>query len=94
MEDTQFTDNASQHQFELRSGSQLAAIAQYRLQDGTVTFTHTEVLPGNEGKGLGSQIAKQALQEVQRRNMKVVAQCEFIAGYIGKHPEFAPLLAG
>ncbi|MBC5764963.1 GNAT family N-acetyltransferase [Ramlibacter albus] len=86
------TDNPQRQQFELRLDGQVAAIAQYRLQGDTIYFTHTEVQPGHEGQGLGSKIAKGALDNVKGRNLQVVAQCEFIAGYIAKHPEYGALL--
>ena len=89
----EFADNLQLHRFEMRDGAALAAEAQYKLQGDTIVFTHTEVKPGNEGKGLGSKIAKFALDTARDRKLKVVAQCEFIAGYIAKHPEYAPLLA-
>lgn len=85
-------DNPQQHRFEVRLGEQLAAQAQYRLQGGTIVFTHTEVDPQFEGKGLGSKLAQYALDDVRGRQLKVVAQCEFIAKYIERHPEYASLL--
>lgn len=86
------TDNPQQHRFEVRLGEQLAAQAQYRLQGDTIVFTHTEVDPQFEGKGLGSKLAQHALNDVRSRQLKVVAECEFIARYIERHPEYASLL--
>lgn len=85
-------DNPQQSRFEARLGEQLAAQAQYRLQGDTIVFTHTEVDPRFEGQGLGSKLARYALDDVRGRRLKVVAQCEFIARYIERHPEYAPLL--
>jgi len=92
MQHEEFSDNTQQQRFELRSGGNVAAIAQYELDGGTLALTHTEVLPGNEGKGLGSKIAKQALDNARGRGLRVDARCEFIASYVGKHPEYAALL--
>jgi uncharacterized protein len=69
------------------------AVAYYKRADGVVTFTHTEVPKALEGRGIGSRLAKGALDLVRGEGHKVVAQCPFIAGYIQKHPEFADLLA-
>ena len=93
MDDITFADNTGAHHFELRKAGAVAAYAEYELEKGAVRITHTEVLPGNEGQGLGSKLAKFALGEVRNRGVKVIAQCEFIAGYIAKHPEYADLLA-
>ena len=92
MSDTTIADNPTAHRFELKSDGAIAAQAEYRLQDGVMTFTHTEVLPGHEGKGFGSKLARFALDDVRRRGLRVVPVCEFIRGYIGKHPEYLDLL--
>src|SRR5438552_3554369 len=86
------TDNPQQHRFEIRSGENVAAVAEYRMQGDTIVFTHTEVKPGHEGQGLGSKVANYALENVRGRNLKVIVECEFMRGYIDKHPTFAALL--
>lgn len=93
MADFSFNDNAGANRFELLLEGRLAARAEYRLEGGTLTFTHTEVSPGHEGHGLGSKIAKQSLDEARRRGLKVVPRCEFIASYIARHPEYQDLVA-
>ena len=85
----QIADNPREHRYEMRIDGQVAAIAAYRLAGDTLTFTHTEVQPGHEGQGLGSKIAKYALDDVKRRGIQGVAQCKFIADYVKKHPEYA-----
>ncbi len=45
-----------------------------------------------EGKGVGSKLVKGALDQVRANGLNVVAQCPFVKGYIGKHPEYADLL--
>lgn len=92
MDDFAFTDNPAAHRFELRQGGTLAAHADYKLQGDTLTFTHTEVLKAFEGHGIGSRIAKAALDHVRAHGLHAVPVCEFIAGYIGKHPEYQDLL--
>lgn len=88
-----FADNAGQHRYELRHGAQQAAVANYTLEGGALRFTHTEVQPQFEGQGLGSRLAKAALDDVRRRGLKAIPQCAFIAGYIRKHPEYLDLVA-
>ena len=84
-------DNPALHRFELDAGSH-TAVAYYRLDGGVITFTHTEVPPALSGQGLGSRLARGALDTVRARGLKVVAQCPFIAGYIAKHPDYGDLL--
>ena len=88
-----FNDNAAEQRFELRRGGTLAGFAQYRAEGGALRLTHTEVLPQFEGQGVGSQLARAALDEVRRRGLKAVPQCPFIAGYIRKNPQYQDLVA-
>lgn len=86
MDSFTFSDNRAASRFELLQDGALAAHADYELKDGAVVLTHTEVLPGNEGKGIGSKLAKLVLDDLRQRGAKVVPQCEFMAKYIARHP--------
>lgn len=86
--------NEAERRYELRIGGDVAALAEYRIEDGAVCFTHTEVRPQHEGQGLGSKLAAYALDDVKSRGMKAVPQCRFIAGYIARHEkEYGELVA-
>jgi predicted GNAT family acetyltransferase len=84
-------DNAALSRFELDADGH-TAVAYYRLADGVMTFTHTEVAPGVAGRGIGSRLVHGALEQARTRGLKVVPRCGFVGGYIAKHPEFADLL--
>jgi predicted GNAT family acetyltransferase len=92
-QDTSFADNTAKHRYELHKGSALAGFAEYNLVKGAVLFTHTEVQPAFEGQGIGSTLAKQALDDVRSRGLHAIPQCQFIAGYIRKHPEYLDLVS-
>lgn len=85
------TQNAALSRFELAAEGHVAA-AYYELKPGVITFTHTEVPPALGGRGIGSQLARGALDMVRAQGLKVVAQCPFVAAYIGKHPAYGDLL--
>lgn len=85
-------DNAAEHRFELKAGDHLA-MSHYTLAPGIITFTHTEVPPELSGQGVGSRLARGALEQVRARGLKVVPRCPFIAAFIAKNAEFADLVA-
>ncbi|OWW21490.1 GNAT family N-acetyltransferase [Noviherbaspirillum denitrificans] len=85
-------NNSDQHRYELIDNDEVVGIAEYRLDGDDIVFTHTEVGKGHDGKGYGSRLAKLALDDAVAAGHKIVARCEFIAGYIGRHPEFAEAL--
>ena len=58
------TRNEGESQWEARIGGELAGFAAYQLTDELVVFTHTEVDPAFEGKGVGGALARHALDEV------------------------------
>ncbi|WSG09497.1 N-acetyltransferase [Micromonospora sp. NBC_01739] len=57
-----------------------------------VAFVHTEVSPEYEGRGVGAALARAALDEARTANLRVLATCPFIAGWIARHPEYQDLL--
>lgn len=86
------TDNRSESRFEMKAEGQ-TAIAAYRLGEGRIDFTHTEVPPALEGRGIGSALIKGALDQVRGWGLKVVPTCPFVKAYIDRHDEYRDLLA-
>ncbi len=85
-------DNPAKHRFELIVEG-ITAYAEYERTPGTVRFTHTIVPEALGGKGVGSKLAKGALDAVRAEGAKVIPQCPFIAAYIKKHSEYQDLVA-
>ena len=87
-------NNVDGHRYEIHVDGVLAGFAEYNLLEGAVLFTHTEILPAFEGQGLGSKLARYALDDVRARGLgPVIARCWFVAGWIERHPEYADLLS-
>ena len=85
-------DNSERHRFEIDLGGGSFAIAEYNLLDGKIMFTHTEVPPEHEGKGIGSRLIKASLASARERGLKVIPICPFYAEYMRKHEEVQDLL--
>ena len=85
-------DNPDRHRFEADLGDGSMAIAEYTLPAGKIRFTHTEVPPEHEGKGVGSALIRHALGEARKRGLKVIPICPFFAAYMQKHAEVQDLL--
>ncbi len=92
MSDVVVTDNPDEHRYEARIGDGLAGIAAYRLSEGAITFTHTEVMPEFEGQGIGGALARHALDDARRRGLGVVPRCPFIRAWIERHPDYQDLV--
>lgn len=85
-------NNPDKQRYELVDAGQVVAFAEYRQEGDALALVHTEVSPEHGGKGYGSTLAKQALGDIRAQHKKVIPLCEFIAGYIGKHPEYSDLV--
>jgi predicted GNAT family acetyltransferase len=85
-------DNSERQRFEMAVDGSVAFVT-YRLNDDTLTLLHTEVPQALGGRGLGSALAQSVLDEARRRGLHVVPRCEFLAGYIQRHPAYADLVA-
>ena len=81
------------NRYEIVEGDRVLGIAAYHHRGDTLVFTHTEVDQDSGRDGLGSTLVKAALDDVRAKGGSVVAQCSFVRGYIGKHEEYADLLA-
>lgn len=86
-------NNKSRHRYELEIDGAIA-FASYRETGSVITFTHTEVPEALSGKGIGSRLAKGALQLARDAGEKVAATCPFIAAYLKRHKaEYEDILA-
>ena len=65
MSDVQITHKADAARYEARVGSTTAGFAEYQLAKDLIVFTHTEVDPAYEGQGVGSALARAALDDVR-----------------------------
>jgi predicted GNAT family acetyltransferase len=88
-------DNPEESRYEAWIGDRMVGIAEYELADeaGPMVFVHTEVLPGAEGMGVGRGLARAALDDVRRRGLRLVPECEFIAGFLKRNPQERDLVA-
>src|SRR5258707_2945164 len=80
------------HRFRAMLGGELAGSSFYRVRPGKIIVYHTEVLPEYEGRGVGSVLAKLALDDIRAHGKQIVPECPFFARYIKHHPEYADLV--
>lgn len=96
MSEVSVSDNTEAHRFEARVGddSAVAGFVVYERRPDEVELVHTEVDDAYEGQGVGSALARGALDAIRAEGLPVVPTCEFIAGWIDKHPDYADLVRG
>ena len=80
--------NEAMHQYELDAPHGLA-IAVYRQAGDKLVFTHTEVPPADEGRGIAGRLVKHAVLDARKRGFGVVPACSYVAAVLRRHPEWA-----
>lgn len=87
------TNNGDRRRYEaLVEDGTLAGFVDYQETSELVVLTHTEVAPGFEGRGIGGALARAALDDIRRRELKALVLCPFIIGWLRKHPEHRDVL--
>lgn len=84
-------NNEAGNRFEARLGADIA-VAEYMREESSIAFTHTFVPEELEGRGIGSLLARTALDFAREERLRVVPLCPFIAAYVRKHQEYMPLI--
>jgi predicted GNAT family acetyltransferase len=79
--------NDELNRFEIYSDGELAGFADFKIENQVISYTHTEIDPRFGGKGLGSQLIKEALDEALEQNLEVAPYCSFVSAYIKKSGE-------
>jgi len=84
--------NEAAHRFEVALGSKIAKI-DYARSNGRLNLLHTEVPKDDEGQGIGSSLAKAALEYARAEKLEVIPTCPFISSYIKRHREYLAIVA-
>lgn len=86
------SDNPAMHRFEMTSVDAIAFV-DYRRVGGRIVLIHTEVPEAISGQGVGSKLVAVVLDTIRSEGAKVVAQCEFVAAFMKRHPGYQGLAA-
>lgn len=86
-------DNTEAKRFEAHVDGRLAGFAEYMIANKLIIFTHTEVDPEYEGKGVGSALVQAALDAVREEGSRqVMALCPFVRLWTQRHPDYRSLV--
>ncbi|MFG2052633.1 GNAT family N-acetyltransferase [Micromonospora sp. NPDC048930] len=88
------TDVPERERFEARDETgTVAGVVTYQLTGNIIVYTHTEVDPAFEGKGVGSTLARAVMDDARDRGRTVVPVCPFLSAWLEKHPEYDGIVA-
>lgn len=87
----QLLDNIEKKQYEFQLPNHTPRIEYIRAKNN-IYLTHTEVPQELEGQGIGSELIKQALEDIKEKDLTLVPLCPFVAHYIKEHPQWKELV--
>lgn len=90
---TEYTliDNTAKQRYEIDTEGHKAYV-EYMHRSDAIVLTHTLVPKPLEGRGIGSALVHLVLEEVKKKGLRIIPECEFISVYIRRHPEWEELL--
>jgi len=86
------TRNAAARRFELAVEGHTAFI-DYREDGDRMVLVHTEVPQALGGRGIGTRLARGALDLARQEGRRLELRCDFLQGFVERNPEYRDLLA-
>jgi len=90
--ETSVVNNPEARRFEIHADGKLAGFVAYERTSEEVSFTHTEIDPAFEGKGLGSILIREVLDATRAEGKSVLPFCPFVRRYVQRHQEYLDLV--
>ena len=88
------TDNAERERYEIALGGERVGLITYRVTGDVIAMLHAEIDPAHGGQGLGTILARGALDDARSRGLSVRPLCPFVAEVIRRDPAtYSDLLA-
>jgi len=88
------TDATDRARYEAHLGDELAGFLEYIVKHGRIALVHTEVPPEYEGQGVASALVRHALDDARSRDLRVIAICEYVQGYLTRQPGDEDIVVG
>jgi uncharacterized protein len=85
-------DKPERQRYEIHVDEDLAGFTAYEPHGQEIAFTHTEIDPRFEGRGLGSRLVGDALSDVRGRGRAVLPFCAFVRSFIASHDDYLDLV--
>jgi uncharacterized protein len=93
MSNVEFLNDVAERRYRLLlDGAEVGFIDYDPIGDASILIKHTEIAREHEGKGFGSQLVRNALDDIRRRGLTVVPICPYTLNFIRKHREYVDLV--
>ncbi|MEV6164404.1 GNAT family N-acetyltransferase [Streptomyces sp. NPDC052052] len=82
---------ADRHRYEILVAGESGGFTAYRDRGAQRVFYHTKIHEAFSGRGLASQLVREALDDVRAAGKRVVPVCPYVKAFLSKHEEFADI---
>ena len=86
-------NNTDLNRFEVQLDHQVAVL-EYQIAGKNIIYTHTEVPPEYEGRGIAATMARFAMEFAREQGYKVQALCPYVNAFVRRHPEYHSITWG
>jgi predicted GNAT family acetyltransferase len=88
------THEVDANRYTLTIDGQIVALADYRVNGHSISFTHTYTQPALRGNGYAAEVVEFAMNDVEANSdRKVLPMCWYVAEWFDEHPDRAGLLS-
>jgi uncharacterized protein len=85
-------DVADRERYEVSLDGDVVGFTAYKLRPNLIAFVHTDVDERFQGRGIGDQLIRFALEDARARGLAVLPFCPFVKAFIERHREFEELV--
>lgn len=91
---TKFVHETDSNRYVMNVDGVLVAVAEYRSNDDSISFTHTYTQPDHRGKGYAAELVKFAMDDVEvNSSQRVLPLCWYVKEWFEANPDRAELLS-
>jgi len=91
-ERVEVADVPESERYEVSLDGEVVGFTAYRVRPGLIAFVHTDVDERFQGRGIGDQLIRFALEDARARGLAVLPFCPFVKAFIERHREFEELV--
>jgi predicted GNAT family acetyltransferase len=85
-------DAPERSRYEILVDGTFAGFTHYQPYEGSLVFDHTVIKDAFAGQGLASKLVRATLDDVRALKGRIVPLCEYISGWLEKHPDYDDLV--
>lgn len=78
--------------YEILVDGTFAGFTHHQPYEGSLIFDHTVIKEQFAGQGLASKLVRATLDDVRTQQLRIVPLCEYVAGWLEKHPDYDDLV--